>query len=239
MHYRSQTCWELLPPFAHHCQHARNNSQHCWRTGRPPSVSGGRCWLKSEQRSFVIYRRNTYEQYSGYNLFQNAEFKANFNKNLKKVLNESCVMFFSSSHAVLSTILWDEYLTSAVRTKEGDKAGSSQPLARDPVQFKLELTPNYLISYLDNARYRSTGYVSIPHPNESSILSKCLEKSDPEVARPAFSTWPVQKSQPKAFEVCASNQIQQSAYRDRWRAVQNHNPARHRDDWWIWIDALL
>ena len=29
MHYRSQTCWELLHPFAHHCQHARNNSQHC------------------------------------------------------------------------------------------------------------------------------------------------------------------------------------------------------------------
>ena len=47
-------------------------------TGRPPPASGGRCWLKSEQRSFVIYRRNTYEQYSGYNLFQNAEFKANF-----------------------------------------------------------------------------------------------------------------------------------------------------------------
>ena len=47
-------------------------------TGRPPSVSGGRCWLKYEQRSFVIYRRNTYEQYGGYNLFQNAEFKANF-----------------------------------------------------------------------------------------------------------------------------------------------------------------
>ena len=34
--------------------------------------------MKSEQRSFVIYRRNTYEQYGGYNLFQNAEFKANF-----------------------------------------------------------------------------------------------------------------------------------------------------------------
>ena len=31
MHYGSQTCWELLHPFAHHCQHARNNSQHCWR----------------------------------------------------------------------------------------------------------------------------------------------------------------------------------------------------------------
>ena len=31
MHCRSQTCWELLHPFAHHCQHAHNNSQHCWR----------------------------------------------------------------------------------------------------------------------------------------------------------------------------------------------------------------
>ena len=31
VHCRSQHCWELLHPFAHHCQHARNNSQHCWR----------------------------------------------------------------------------------------------------------------------------------------------------------------------------------------------------------------
>ena len=31
MHCRSQTGWELFHPFAHHCQHARNNSQHCWR----------------------------------------------------------------------------------------------------------------------------------------------------------------------------------------------------------------
>ena len=30
MHCRSQNCWELLHPFAHQCQHARNNSQHCW-----------------------------------------------------------------------------------------------------------------------------------------------------------------------------------------------------------------
>ena len=27
----AQQCWELLHPFAHHCQHASNNSQHCWR----------------------------------------------------------------------------------------------------------------------------------------------------------------------------------------------------------------
>ena len=26
MHCRSQICWELLYPFAHHCQHARNNT---------------------------------------------------------------------------------------------------------------------------------------------------------------------------------------------------------------------
>ena len=31
MHCRSQHCWELLHPFADHCPHARNNSQHCWR----------------------------------------------------------------------------------------------------------------------------------------------------------------------------------------------------------------
>ena len=31
MYCRSQHCWELLHPFAHHCQHAPNNSQQCWR----------------------------------------------------------------------------------------------------------------------------------------------------------------------------------------------------------------
>ena len=30
VHCRSQYCWELLHPFAHHCQHGRNNSQNCW-----------------------------------------------------------------------------------------------------------------------------------------------------------------------------------------------------------------
>ena len=97
-------------------------------------------------------------------------------------------MFFSPCRAVLSAILRDEYFTPAVRTKEGDKAGSNQPPARDPVQFTLELTPNYLISYLEITGSRSIRYVSMPHPNESSILPKFLEKSDPEVARPAFST---------------------------------------------------
>ena len=52
-------------------------------------------------------------------MFQNAEFKEKFfNISLKKMLTESCVMFFSPSRAVLSAILRDEYLTSAVRTKE-------------------------------------------------------------------------------------------------------------------------
>ena len=152
-------------------------------------------------------------------------------------------MFFSPSRAVLSAILRDEYLTSAVRTKEGDKAGSNQPPARDPVQFKLELTPNYLISYLENTGSQSTRYVSMPHPNESSILPKFLEKSDPEVTRPAFSTWPVQKTQPKAFELCASIQIHQSTCRDRWQFKTTTLPrtgmfvwSRYAD-WWIWIDA--
>ena len=103
------------------------------------------------------------------------------------MLTESRIMFFPLSRAILSAILREEYLTSAVRTKEGDKAGSNQPPARDPVQFKLDLTPNYFISYLGKTGSRSTRYVSMPHPNESSILPKFLEKSHPEVARPAFS----------------------------------------------------
>ena len=39
-------------------------------------------------------------------------------------------MFFSPSPAVSSAILQDEYLTSAVRTKEGDNAGSNQKAPR-------------------------------------------------------------------------------------------------------------
>ena len=30
IHCRSQHRWELLHPLAHHCQHRRNKSQHCW-----------------------------------------------------------------------------------------------------------------------------------------------------------------------------------------------------------------
>ena len=30
MHCRSQHYWELFRPFAHHCQHERNNFRHCW-----------------------------------------------------------------------------------------------------------------------------------------------------------------------------------------------------------------
>ena len=86
------------------------------------------------------------------------------------MLTEPCVMFFSLSLAVLSAILRDEYLPSAVRTEEGDKAGSNQPPARVPVQFTLELTQNYLICYLENTGSRSIRYVSMPQPNESSIL---------------------------------------------------------------------
>ena len=64
--------------------------------------------------------------------------------------------FFSLARAVLSAILRKEYLTSAVRTEEGDKAGSNQPPARDLVHFKLQLTPDFLIFYLENTSCRST-----------------------------------------------------------------------------------
>ena len=95
-------------------------------------------------------------------------------------------MFFLPSQAVLSAILRDEYSTSVVKTKEADKAGSNQLPARDLVH--LELRPNYLIFFLKNTGSRSTRYVSITVLSDSSILPKFLEKSDPELARPAFST---------------------------------------------------
>ena len=105
-----------------------------------------------------------------------------------------CHIFFFAIRGVLSAILVDEHLTSVVGTKEEDKAGCDQLLARDLVHFKLELTPNYLNSYLKNTGCWSTGYVSKLALSESSILPKFLEKSNPEVARPAFSTWSVQNS---------------------------------------------
>ena len=40
MHCRSEHSWELLHPFAHHCQHARNNSQHCCAN------NVGSCWVR-------------------------------------------------------------------------------------------------------------------------------------------------------------------------------------------------
>ena len=92
------------------------------------------------------------------------------------MITESCLMFFSPSRAVLSAFLRDEYLISAVRTKEGNKAGSNQPPARDPVQFKLEPTPNYLISYLENTGSRSTRYVSMPPPNDTSIPASKISR---------------------------------------------------------------
>ena len=64
--------------------------------------------------------------------------------------------FFSPARTVLSGILRDEYLTSVPRTKEGDKAGSNQPPAHDLVHFKLQLTPDILISYLENTSRQST-----------------------------------------------------------------------------------
>ena len=99
-----------------------------------------------------MYRRNTEQHYGGYNLFQNADFNANVSTEAwKKMLTESCVtFFFFAICGVLSAILADEHLTLAVGTKKEDKADCNQLPAHELVHFKLELTPNYLNSYLKN-----------------------------------------------------------------------------------------
>ena len=120
---------------------------------------------------------------------------------------------FSPSHAVLSAILRDEYLTSVVRTKEGEKAGSKQPPRHDPVQFKLELTPNYLISYLENTeisqKKRSWGL-----QDQLSQHDRCacwFKSTNQRIATKQTSVW---------VRVVVLN-CQWSRY----------------TDWWIWIDA--
>ena len=54
MHCRSQHCWELLHAFADHCQHASNNSQHCWCN----NVGSQQCWelLRPFARSLRVAR---------------------------------------------------------------------------------------------------------------------------------------------------------------------------------------
>ena len=56
----AQHCWESLHPFAHHCQHQRDNSQHCW----PNNVvcSSNNCWwytvsFQSLQKWDLSWRR--------------------------------------------------------------------------------------------------------------------------------------------------------------------------------------
>ena len=52
---------ELLHPFAHHCPHARNNSQHCWRNNVGSCCAclhavlfiKSSCWYKSYQWTFT------------------------------------------------------------------------------------------------------------------------------------------------------------------------------------------
>ena len=42
-------CWELLHPLAHHCQHGRNNSQHCW-----PNNEGSCCVLVQNKAARIL-----------------------------------------------------------------------------------------------------------------------------------------------------------------------------------------
>ena len=144
---------------------------HVQTTGRPPSVSGAIVdWNLSFDLLFFIEEIEINNPNAI--LLQNADFDAYVSiEAWKKMLTESCVPFLSPSCAVLNVILWDEYFTLAVGSKEGDKTSSSWLPVHDLVHFKLQLMPNYLISYLKNTGCWSTSYVSMPSLSESSILS--------------------------------------------------------------------
>ena len=57
MHFRSQHCWELLHPFAHHCQHVRNNSQHCGRNNARSCCVRLHTALAYKRQTFLLAHR--------------------------------------------------------------------------------------------------------------------------------------------------------------------------------------
>ena len=49
-----QHSWELLHPFAHHCQHGHSNSQHCWPNNRLGVAASDCTWpLRVVTQSFT------------------------------------------------------------------------------------------------------------------------------------------------------------------------------------------
>ena len=151
------------------------------------------------------------------------------------MLSESCS--FSPSRAGLSAVLRDEYLTSAVRTKEGNKAGSNQPPARDPVQFTLELTPNYLISYLENTGSRSSRYVSMPTVGSSKPqpypAQRCLFGRDTLIGGFESTRIP----QMPLVEFCAPVMLRKLVFQlqDRFSREILEGLSSHSDGAWIHI----
>ena len=102
--------------------------------------------------------------------------------------------------------------------KEGDKAGSNWPPAYDLVPFKVELTPNHLISFLENTSSRSTCKICLHACAEWELNSSKISREKRSWScKTSFLDMIVANSRPKAFEVCASIQIHQSAYGDRWK----------------------
>ena len=59
MNCRSQTCWELLHPFAHHCQRTRNNSQHCCANNVRSCCARLHAALQKNVATKVFFRQKT------------------------------------------------------------------------------------------------------------------------------------------------------------------------------------
>ena len=72
--------------------------------------------------------------------------------------------------SVLAEVSHDE-----AKETSASREGSNHLPALDLVHFNVELTPNYLNSFLINTGSRSTRYISMPVLSESSIVPKFLD----------------------------------------------------------------
>ena len=102
---KGQHCWELLHPFAHHCQHRHNNSQHCW-----PSNVGSCCLFARSLRFTAFSFKSDQRIFLNLSLLYRTKYNCIL---LGKTLRLTCTIFFP----------WDLLLTCSfalVVSNKGD-----------------------------------------------------------------------------------------------------------------------
>ena len=126
--------------------------------------------------------------------------------------------------------------------KEGDKAGSNWPPAYDLVPFKVELTPNHLISFLENTSSRSTCKICLHACAEWELSSSKISREKRSWScKTSFLDMIVAKFSTKGiWSMCVDPNPSISVWRPLKKPVRGRvgvlswQRSRYAD-WWIWI----